>query len=114
MNEEFNSSLIIYQMASYSISATFRVLCNWINLQLFFPPCAASATCEEGKWLVNGNTAFGKVSVVSQTWVLFCLLAKSSMEIFFFFFLFLFYPHESNVKKTKPRTSTNQSVWSWL
>lgn len=84
MNEEFNSSLIIYQMASYSISATFRVLCNWINLQLFFPPCAASATCEEGKWLVNGNAAFGKVSVVSQTWVLFCLLAKSSMEIFFF------------------------------
>lgn len=106
MNEEFNSSLIIYQMASYSISATFRVLCNWINLQLFFPPCAASATCEEGKWLVNGNTAFGKVSVVSQTWVLFCLLAKSSMEFFFF----LFYPHESNLKKTKPRTSTDQLV----
>jgi len=28
MNEELNSPLIIYQMASYSISATFTALCN--------------------------------------------------------------------------------------
>lgn len=86
MNEEFNSALIVYQMASYSISATFTVLRNYINWQLLLLLVQPQHPARKGT-ATDENKAFGKVRVVGET----CPISHHVL-------LLLFSCHESNLE----------------